>query len=191
MRIISGQCKGRRLKAVPGKATRPTSDKMKETIFNWFGPYFSGGNCLDLYAGSGGIGLEALSRGMDFTIFVDHQKQAVETIKANLDLCKMAEHAEVYHNDSERALKAIGKRGLQFDFIFLDPPYKRQKLEKLLEFIGTHSLLKDDGCVICEYDATAVLPEKVGTLSQTKKGDYGLTRLSMYTLTGKKEDSDD
>lgn len=180
MRIISGTCKGRKLKSVPGKSTRPTTDKMKETIFNWIGPYFSGGSCLDLYAGSGGVGLEALSRGMDLVVFVDNNKQAIQTVKTNVSMCGMDDKCEIYNNDSERALKAIVKRNLQFDLIFLDPPYKRQKLNMLLEMIEKKSLLKESGCIICEHDPEVILPDTIGELEQVKSASYGMSSLTMY-----------
>ncbi|RWR08212.1 16S rRNA (guanine(966)-N(2))-methyltransferase RsmD [Siminovitchia fortis] len=191
MRVISGNCKGRKLKSVPGKSTRPTTDKMKETIFNWIGPYFSGGSCLDLYAGSGGIGLEALSRGMDFAIFVDNNKQAIHTIKTNVSICGMDDKCEIYNNDSERALRAIDKRKLQFDLIFLDPPYKRQKLESLLEMIEKKSLLKQSGCIICEHDPEVALPETIGGLEQVKSASYGMSSLAMYIHEKKRGSTDD
>ncbi|MFD1705774.1 16S rRNA (guanine(966)-N(2))-methyltransferase RsmD [Siminovitchia sediminis] len=180
MRIVSGSCRGRKLKSVPGKSTRPTTDKMKETIFNWIGPYFPGGSCLDLFAGSGGVGLEALSRGMDFAIFVDKSKQAIQTIKSNVSICGMEDRCEIYNNDSDRALKAIIKRGIQFDFIFLDPPYQKQKLQSLLQLIEDHSVMKDSGYVICEHDTGVPLPDKVGNLKQIKNVSYGMSHLTLY-----------
>ncbi|EIJ79461.1 methyltransferase [Bacillus methanolicus MGA3] len=130
MRVISGACKGRILKAVPGSSTRPTTDKVKEAIFNMIGPYFDGGLGLDLFAGSGGLGIEALSRGLSKVIFVDKDKKAIQIIHENIKTCGLMEQSEVYLNSAERALKAIIKRGLVFDFIFLDPPYKKQQIPK-------------------------------------------------------------
>ena len=87
MRVVSGKCKGQSLKAVPGNSTRPTTDKVKEAIFNMIGPYFEGGLGLDLFAGSGGLGIEALSRGLERVIFVDRDKSAIGTIHDNLHKC--------------------------------------------------------------------------------------------------------
>lgn len=187
MRIISGSCKGRRLKAVPGTSTRPTTDKMKETIFNWIGPYFNGGLGLDLYAGSGGLGLEALSRGLDRVIFIDSNKFAVQTVKTNISLCGFDDQCEIYQNDARRALKAVTKRGLQFDVIFIDPPYQKQKIAALLEEIDKHSLLKEAGSIICEHDPEVKLPASVGKLIQAKHTDYGMSGLSLYTKEGESE----
>src|SRR6476620_7456044 len=102
MRIISGNKKGLPLKAVPGKGTRPTTDKVKESIFNMIGPYFDGGNGLDLYAGSGGLGIEGLSRGLDSVIFVDQDKKAIQTIHDNLTFTKLDGMAEVYRTEADR-----------------------------------------------------------------------------------------
>ena len=112
MRIISGDKKGLPLKAVPGKDTRPTTDKVKESIFNMIGPYFEGGKGLDLFAGSGGLGIEALSRGFNEMIFVDRDMKAIQTVKENLRSAGLGEQAEVYRNEADRALKAIVKRDL-------------------------------------------------------------------------------
>ncbi|WP_249315279.1 16S rRNA (guanine(966)-N(2))-methyltransferase RsmD [Bacillus sp. FJAT-49711] len=182
MRVISGSCKGRPLKSVRGNDTRPTTDKIKETIFNVIGPYFSGGLGLDLFAGSGGLGIEALSRGLDHVIFVDRDSNAIQTIHQNIGLCKMAAKSEVFRNDAERALKALLKRDLQFDYIFLDPPYRKQRLEELLIFIEGNQLIASHGTVICEHSTDIILPQKIGHLEQTKKGDYGSIGITIYHL---------
>ena len=103
MRVISGSQKGRILKAVPGKTTRPTTDKVKEAIFNMIGPYFNGGYGLDLFAGSGGLGIEGLSRGLDKVIFIDFDYKAIRTIKENVNICRFESMAEIYKNDWKRA----------------------------------------------------------------------------------------
>jgi 16S rRNA (guanine966-N2)-methyltransferase len=180
MRVISGKCKGRRLQAVPGTSTRPTTDKVKEAIFNMIGPYFSGGMGLDLFSGSGGLGIEALSRGLDRVIFVDHDVKAVQTVKKNVTTCRLLEQAEIYRNDAERALRAIVKRGLRFHLIFLDPPYKEQKLESILSFIDEHKLLEKGGAVVAEHSAETHLAEQVGRLVKWKHEVYGITAVSIY-----------
>lgn len=180
MRVVSGTCKGRALKAVPGTGTRPTTDKVKESIFNMIGPYFDGGLVLDLFAGSGGLGIEALSRGIDQAIFVDRDYQALQTVKANLALCKLSERAEVYKNDAERALKALIKRTLLFDFIMLDPPYKQQKLIELLEEIAKAKILHNHGYIVCEHSRDVILPEQIGGLTIKRKEEYGIISITIY-----------
>ncbi|QPA33080.1 16S rRNA (guanine(966)-N(2))-methyltransferase RsmD [Thermaerobacillus caldiproteolyticus] len=180
MRVISGKCKGRPLQAVPGMSTRPTTDKVKEAIFNMVGPYFSGGMGLDLFGGSGGLGIEGLSRGLDRVIFVDHDIKAVQTIRKNVNTCGLAAQAEIYRNDAERALKAIVKRGLRFRLIFLDPPYKEQKLASLISFIAQHSLLESDGMIIAEHAHDIELPMHIENVAKIKHEIYGITAVSIY-----------
>jgi 16S rRNA (guanine966-N2)-methyltransferase len=180
MRVVSGTCKGRILKAVPGSSTRPTTDKVKESIFNIIGPYFDGGLGLDLFAGSGALGIEALSRGLSKVIFVDKDGKAIHTIHDNIKSCGLEGQAEVYRNDAERALRAIMKRGLVFDFIFLDPPYKKQQLQKILEIIDKENLLSKNGAIICEHSADVHLPEKAGNLIRKKHEQYGIIGVSIF-----------
>jgi len=151
MRIIAGNFKGRKVKSVPGQSTRPTADKIKEALFQVIGPFFNGGSFLDLFAGSGALGMESLSRGMDSGIFVDRHPKAVHTIKENIRQFQLDEKTEVYRTDAFRALKACRKRGLQFDLIFLDPPYQKVNYTKLLEHIINYDLLKENGFVYCEH----------------------------------------
>lgn len=181
MRVVSGTLKGRGLKAVPGTSTRPTTDKVKEAIFNMIGPYFNGGLGLDLFAGSGGLGIEGLSRGLERVIFVDLDRKAVQTINENLRICNLAEQAEVYRNEASRALKAVQKRDLCFDYIFLDPPYKKQQLIKLMEMMDDASLLKDNGVIVCEHGSETKLPTKIGRYQQIRHEEYGIIGITVFT----------
>src|SRR5690625_5258619 len=110
MRVIAGQFKGRRLKTVPGKNTRPTSDKIKEAVFHMMGPFFQGGQCLDLFAGSGSLGIEAYSRGMDSVTFIDHSNQAIKCIRTNVKELQMEDNSQIYRNDAFRAIHTLGKK---------------------------------------------------------------------------------
>ena len=184
MRVISGECKGRPLKAVPGSGTRPTTDKVKEAIFNIIGPYFESGTGLDLFAGSGGLGIEALSRGLEKVIFVDKDFKAMQTVKSNLDSCGYTEKSEVYRNEAGRALKAVIKRELKFHYIFLDPPYKKQKLQELLEEIEENDLLIESGYVVCEHSSDIVLPKDIGRLRTIRKESYGIIGITIYQKHG-------
>jgi 16S rRNA (guanine966-N2)-methyltransferase len=181
MRVIAGTLKGRPLKAVPGSGTRPTTDKVKESIFNMLGPFFEGGIGLDLFAGSGGLGIEALSRGLDKVVFVDKDSKALHTIKTNLKDCDLMDRSEVYRNDASRALKAIVKREITFDYIFLDPPYKQKKLEELVSFIDEYNLLNENGFVLCEYSSDSKPSTEIGRLHKVKEETYGIIGISIYT----------
>lgn len=181
MRVVSGNFKGKGLKAVPGSTTRPTTDKVKEAMFNMIGPYFDGGNGLDLFAGSGGLGIEALSRGLDHMIFVDRDGKAIGTIRENIHCCGLDDKVEIYRNDALRAMKAIMKRKITFNYIFLDPPYKQQQLIKLLELIHEHQLLSSPGVIVCEHSSDIELPQNVGNLVKIKSEKYGIIAITLYT----------
>jgi len=159
MRVISGDCRGTSLKAVRGKNTRPTTDKVKETLFNIIGPYFNGGKVLDLYGGSGGLGIEALSRGADKAIFVDRYMPAVQTIRENLERCHLQNRAEIYRHDAGRALTLLGKRHEAFSLIFLDPPYDTERIEKDIEKILLLGLLQPKGYLVIEHSEANQLKE--------------------------------
>ncbi|SFI60290.1 MULTISPECIES: 16S rRNA (guanine(966)-N(2))-methyltransferase RsmD [unclassified Bacillus (in: firmicutes)] len=184
MRVVSGKCKGHPLKAVPGNTTRPTTDKVKEAIFNIIGPYFDGGLALDLFGGSGGLGIEALSRGIDKAIFVDRDGKAIKVIHQNLESCKLEAQAEVYRNDAERAVKALMKRKLLFDLVLLDPPYKDQKIVSLISIMDQHGLLKEDGIVMAEHGVDVELPETIGRLVKVRAENYGIIAISIYKYEG-------
>jgi len=181
LRVVSGNCKGRPLKAVPGKTTRPTTDKVKEAIFNMIGPYFDGGMGLDLFAGSGGLGIEALSRGLDRVLFIDRDQKAIQVIYENLSACNLEEKAEVYRNEAERALKAIVKREICFDYIFLDPPYKKQQLIHLMEIMDKQNLVNETGIVVCEHSFDVELPTNIGSFHQIKHEQYGIISVTIFS----------
>jgi 16S rRNA (guanine966-N2)-methyltransferase len=183
VRVVSGICKGRPLKAVPGNTTRPTTDKVKEALFNMIGPYFDGGIGLDLFAGSGGLGLEALSRGLDKVIFIDRESKAIQVIQENIRACKFEDQTEVYRNDADRALKALIKREICFDYIFLDPPYKKQQLVSLMEKMDNQDVVKKNGIVVCEHSFDVELPSSVGQFTQIKHEKYGMIAITIYLRT--------
>ncbi|PGE19304.1 16S rRNA (guanine(966)-N(2))-methyltransferase RsmD [Bacillus toyonensis] len=184
MRVVSGKCKGHPLKAVPGNTTRPTTDKIKESIFNMIGPYFDGGTALDLFGGSGGLGIEAISRGIEKTIFVDRDSKAIKVIHQNLESCRIHEQAEVYRNDAERAVKALIKREMSFDLILIDPPYKDQKIVSLISVMDQHGLLHRDGLIMSEHGNDVVLPDSIGNLVKVRAENYGITAISIYKYEG-------
>lgn len=180
MRIISGIKKGVTVKAVPGHTTRPTTDKIRESLFHMIGPYFEGGEMLDLYGGSGVVGLEALSRGFEHVIFVDKDPKAVRVIKENVSLTGFNEQTEIYRNDASRALKAVNRKGKKFDFIFLDPPYDKQRLIKELLFIDEAGLLKEKGFIVAEHKKEVTLGESYSNFSLSRSEIYGITGISIF-----------
>ncbi|RKO63865.1 16S rRNA (guanine(966)-N(2))-methyltransferase RsmD [Caldibacillus debilis] len=191
MRVISGSKKGRKLHAVPGWNTRPTADRVKEAIFNMIGPYFSGGMGLDLFAGSGALGIEGLSRGLDKVIFVDHDRNAVQTIKRNLELCDLAQQAEVFKTDWKRALASIARRKLSFQVIWCDPPYQMNVYREVMAWADQQGTLAEEGVLVCEHKRELPLPEKCGDLIRFKHGEYGITAVSVYIKMGGAQDGTD
>ena len=180
MRIVAGELKGRVIKGVKGNSTRPTSDKIKENIFNIIGPYFEGGTVLDLYGGSGNLAMESLSRGMDQAILVDRENAAVQTIRQNIQDLGLGERTEVYRNDAFKALKALAKREIVFDLVFLDPPYKGQKINDILAFLEEFGLLAEGGIVMAECLKEDPLLEACGSIVQFKREIYGITAVTFY-----------
>ncbi|AWB46865.1 16S rRNA (guanine(966)-N(2))-methyltransferase RsmD [Paenibacillus sp. CAA11] len=191
MRVISGSARGRTLKAVPGSGTRPTTDKVKEAIFSMIGPYFDGGIVLDLFAGTGGLGIEALSRGMDRSVFVDLEYKSIEVIRANLTATGLADQAEVYKNDAERALKALGKKELLFDLIFLDPPYRMKHGDKLMLKMEELGIVAPEATVVLEYESSYQYSEQIGGFEEIRKAEYGETAVSIYRYLKQQEPAAD
>ena len=180
MRVISGTKKGLPLKAVPGAGTRPTTDKVKESIFNMIGPYFDGGLAVDLFAGSGGLGIESLSRGIDTCIFIEKDPRAIQTIYENLKKCRLEEQAEVYKADAVRAIKALEKRNAKADLLFVDPPYQKVGYYELVGQFAEKGLLSEDATILCEHEKGVELPENYGPYKLGRKETYGGTIISIY-----------
>lgn len=184
MRVISGENKGRKLKAVSGRMTRPTTDKVKETIFNMIGPFFEGGTVLDLYGGSGGLGIEALSRGLDHAIFVDKASAACRIIRENIKLCSYEGSATVLQLESTRALEKLSDDGVVFDLVFLDPPYAKQHLRQDIETLLAKKLFADQAVLVVEHEETVQLPDEFSPqLVRVKFRTYqGQTAVSIFTF---------
>ena len=185
MRVIAGTAKGRPLKAVSGIGTRPTTDKVKEAIFSMIGPYFTSGRGLDLYAGTGGLGIEALSRGLEHVIFIDLASASIQIIQDNLRVVGFADQAEVYRNDSLRALKLLQRRKLSFDLVFLDPPYNMKSVEDILRQMQLMDLLNDEATIVAEHEASHEYAEAFADFTRRKHNHYGDTAVSIYIFNKK------
>ena len=151
MRVISGIARGHKLAAPRGRRTRPTGDRMKEDLFNILGPEIKESIFLDLYCGSGAIGIEALSRGAARAVFVDESREAIDSTKANLIKTRLDSRAEVLHMTARQSLKYLSRR--IFDIIFMDPPYNST------DYIELEAMLSDDGIVIVECSYNIVPPD--------------------------------
>lgn len=182
MRVIAGKYKSRQLKSVKSNLTRPTTDRNKENMFNIIGPYFQGGNVLDLFAGSGGLGIEALSRGCDFLYSVDNQYAAFQIIRENIKSLKI-ENAKVYKLDYQKALKKLNQERIKFDLILLDPPYGKGLVDGILEFLIENEMLNND-CIIMVEELKEVVFKAFNQLNLIKKNDYGITALNVFKYQG-------
>ncbi|MGN0984977.1 MAG: 16S rRNA (guanine(966)-N(2))-methyltransferase RsmD [Candidatus Enterenecus sp.] len=176
MRVITGSAKGKRLKELPGLDTRPTTDRVKEGLFNIIQFDIEGRRALDLFAGTGQLGIECLSRGAAHCDFVDAAPAAMKVIRDNVSACRMEDRAAFYQKDFAAFLRTVRGR---YDLIFLDPPYASGNLERALEIITEIDIVSGNGIMICETPADHVLPDLPGF---EKSGDYryGKIKLTLY-----------
>ena len=175
MRIITGSARGRRLVSPEGYDVRPTTDKVKESLFNIIQFDLDGALFCDLFAGSGQIGLEAVSRGAAKAVFVESSKKSLEVIKTNIDLCKFSDSCTAVFSDVFVYLNSLKE---DFDFIFMDPPYNKQMCDKALAILAAK--VSDNTTIICETQISEVLPEKIGELKLIKTYDYSSIKLSVF-----------
>lgn len=179
MRIIAGQYARRNLFTLNSNKTRPTGDKTKESLFNSLGQFFSGGRVLDLYAGSGALGIESVSRGMDEAYLVDIAPDAIQIIKRNVALTKEEEKFKVIKRPDTMALAQFAQEQVQFDLIFLDPPYAKQKIAQIIQQMLELDLLADDALIVAETDEKTEL-EDVAGVSLIKTLNYSHTTVRIY-----------
>ena len=184
MRVISGQFRGRRLAAVPGEGTRPTADKVKESMFNMLGPYFDGGQALDLYAGTGALGIEAVSRGMVHATLVDKAYPAIKTIKANLAVTKAEDQFTVIKAPVGKALAQLGESDQQFDLIMADPPYAKQEVLAQLAQIHELNLLAPGGRVLLETGLDVDYHETIAGYEILRHQTYGVAQVLILQREG-------
>ena len=177
MKIVSGIYGGRPLKTLEGKTTRPTSDKVRGAIFNMSGPYFEGGRVLDLYAGSGGLSIEAVSRGMSSAVLVERDRKAQAIVSENIQMTKEVGKFQLLKMDAERALEQVSGK---FNLIFLDPPYAKEQIVADIEKIAERDLFSEDVMVVCETDKAVELPEEIACLGIWKEKIYGISKVTVY-----------
>lgn len=149
MRVIAGAARRLNLKTIPGSETRPTSDRIKETLFNMINPYLSDINFLDLFAGSGQMGIEALSRGAKMAVFVENSNDAISCIENNLKITKLESSSKIIASEVFTALKRLEGNYI-FDYIFMDPPYNQLLEKQVLEYLKNSSLINDTSVIIVE-----------------------------------------
>ncbi len=173
MRVISGKYRGLEIKGYNIDGTRPTMDRVKESLFGSIQGYVKDSTCLDLFAGSGALGLEALSEGADKCYFVDNNKIAINTLKENLERLKVKEEYYLINKDYVEALKSFN---IKFDIIFLDPPYHLNMMNDAIRLIIEKGLLNDGGIIVCEYEEGSV----ECPLELLKQKKYGSKSIDIY-----------
>lgn len=180
MRITSGSFKSRLIKAPRG--IRPTLDSVRKAIFDILGEHIAGANVLDLYAGSGALGIEALSRGASSCVFVDNNRSSIKAIKNNLDALGLScyEDIVIVACDVFKAIRVFSKSENRFDLIFLDPPYHRSLTKKSLFLLGNYDILTKSGVVIAEHSKHDEVQNSVGKLKLFRSVRYGDTQISFY-----------
>lgn len=182
MRVIAGEAKGRRLRSVPGDSTRPITDRAKEALFSIIGDWIDGTRVLDLFGGTGAVGIEALSRGADYAHFIDKNRKACETILDNLRQCNLDGRARVQRLDSFSLLESYD--GKPFDFIYVAPPQYRDLWRQALTKIDSRQeLLAQYGLVVVQIHPREETPVELGHLEEYDRRQYGSVLLIFYAST--------
>ena len=177
MRVITGTARGRKLGQLQGMEPRPTTDQVKESIFNIIQFDIEGRRVLDLFGGTGQLGIEALSRGAESCTFVDQRRDAVNLIRSNLKLCQLSDRARVVQGDSIGFLSTVREK---YHLIFLDPPYATNLLENALKKIAEIDILSENGIIICESPVDRVLPELDLPYQKGREYRYGKIKITVY-----------
>jgi len=177
VRVIAGDKKGRRLSTPSGTGTRPTSDRVKEAMFSIIGPYFDGGMVLDPFAGSGALGIEALSRGSTHAVFVD--RYSTEVIAANLQALELVGQATVVRGAWPHAFEKIKRLAFVYDLVFLDPPYRLDVYADVMRWLAAEGLLAAGATIVAEL-ARAHEPLRVARFEESREHLYGETKVCIY-----------
>ena len=171
MRVISGTLKGRNILGYNIGGTRPTMDRIKESVFSTIQSYIPNSTILDLFAGSGNLGIESISNGAEKCYFVDNNKEAINVIKKNINNFNIKDKSIILYNDYNKALDYLSKINIKFDIIFVDPPYKYEIAEKIINKVIEHNLLNENGIIVLEFEKDK-LKEKYKNLTLIKNKKY-------------------
>jgi 16S rRNA (guanine966-N2)-methyltransferase len=180
MRIISGRTKGHTLRVPRGRGVRPTASRVREALFSILSERIHDARVLDLFAGSGALGIEALSRGASEVVFVDQAPDALRTLSGNLKRCGYEDRAILLRVNSLKFLKEPGIHPVAFDVVLVDPPYHTGILRKLLPLLSRGVIMKPSGIMVIEHFHKTVLPDRIGRLEAVRSGRYGDTMLTFY-----------
>ena len=182
MRVIAGEYKGRPLKAVPGDNTRPTTDKVKESIFNIIGPYFDGGYCFDMFSGSGGLAIEAVSRGIDHAVLSEKNRNAVKIMHENITMTKEPEKYTVMVGDSRKNVVKYAQENpaVIFRLVIIDPPYQAEKTLSDIALLQEQGLIDAQTTLVCEMAKENTLPDEIETFYKRKRVEYGTIAIEVF-----------
>jgi len=182
MRVIAGKYRSRQLRTPGFLGIRPTSDRLRETLFNILGPSVEDSLFIDLYAGTGAVGIEAISRGAREVFFIDRDPDCISLVRQNLESLEIRAGVEVISANALRGLEKLAARHLVADFIFFDPPYADAGYSDLLEYLDASHLVAPRGIVIAEHSSKLDLPERFDRLERTRLLEQGDAALSFYRL---------
>ena len=181
MRVIAGNARGKHLKAPSGLHTRPITDMIKEALFNVWGADIVAARVLDLFAGSGSVGIEALSRGAEQAVFVDNDKNAIRTITENLQNCGFRDGFELFHNDVFRVLDTFSRKQRSFDIIYVDPPFTNDRIfDDVMKVLGKAGILRDDGVLVIRTRKQRDLAFRFEKITKYRTNNYGESTLHYY-----------
>jgi 16S rRNA (guanine966-N2)-methyltransferase len=180
IRVIGGDLKGRKLFTSRGLHVRPTADRVKESVFNILSHQVRQAIVLDLFAGTGALGIEALSRGAEFTVFIDNQKRACEGIERNIRTCKLENRSELISWNAVKNLCCIRSRRPPFNLVFIDPPYDKQLIEPVLQNLVESDALKPDAVIVAEHAVSERFEKKFNDLALADQRTYGKTLVSFF-----------
>ncbi len=178
MRVIGGTLKGRKLATIRGTTVRPTADRLREAIFNILADRVEKAVVLDLFAGTGALGIEALSRGAHSAVFVDNSKSAIAILKKNIRYCDIQENATIIKWDVVKNLRFIRSFDLAFNLVFLDPPYNKDCIKPVLKNLYRNGTLEKEACLVIEHADTEPAPEEIAVFKITDERRYGRTLVS-------------
>ncbi len=178
--MIAGQARGMKLKTPKGMNTRPTVDRVKESLFNIIQPYLHGSKVLDLFSGTGALAIEALSRGAISAVLADADRLSCEVIRDNLAHTGLKEKAMVYCRKASAVVLDLGQNGDQFDIVFMDPPYTQNFIQETLQLLVDNDIIVDGGMVVAEHHRQESVPEVLGCLVKARTQAYGDTCISIF-----------
>ena len=182
MRVISGKARGLKINTPKNEDVRPTTDRVKESLFNIINFYVMDNNILDLFAGTGSLGIECLSRGANKCVFVDKSKESMSIVKSNIKKARVENESITLNTDFKSAVLSLGRQGEKFTIIFMDPPYYKNMFIDALSSVDENNLLEEDGIIVVEHDTKDSFPDNVGRLYKNREKKYGNTTLTFYKM---------